>query len=302
MNAAPASPRIPRIDPAALRRHLARAATREPAWLHGEIARRMAGRLSLVRRAPATVLDWWSPTSASAEPLARHCPQAQVTPIGFDDRPRPAPAGTSPWWRRLAGRAGASAPAVPATPPPADLLWANMMLHWVDDRPAMLARWHAALQVDGFLMFSCFGPDTLRELREVWAALGWGEPCSAWTDMHDLGDDLVHAGFTDPVMDMERIALTWDSPAALLAELRTLGLNTSPARHPGWRGRAWRARLDTELTRRLAGPDGRLRLGFEIVYGHAFRTVTAPRVQPQTSISLDEMREMTRRRNPGRTE
>ena len=299
----PTAHRTPRIDPAALQRHLRRATGHAAPWLHEEIARRMADRLSLVRRQPTRVIDWWSPTSGSATLLKAQYPQASLLPCGCDDQPLPeAPrTGTaSRWWQRLIGQPARAEG--PAAPPTAELLWANMMLHWVDDLPALLPRWHAALEVDGFLMFSCFGPDTLKELRAVSADLGWGPPGSPWIDMHDLGDELVHAGFADPVMDMERLTLTWDSPAALLAELRGLGCNTAPARQPGLRSRDWRRKLDAALTQHLTGADGRLHLGFEIIYGHAFRPVTRARMQAQTEISLDAMREMTRQRNPGRTE
>lgn len=299
---ATARQRPPRIDPAALHRHRQQAARRAAPWLHEEIARRMAERLSLVLRQPARVIDWWSPASGSTALLQARYPQARLLPYGCDDQPLPEPAGSAPaparWWQRITGRASPADPAPPAT---AELLWANMMLHWVEDLPALLSRWHAALEVDGFLMFSCFGPDTLQELRAVYAELGWGPPASAWIDMHDLGDALVQAGFADPVMDMERLTLTWDSPAALLAELRGLGRNTAPAREPGLRSRSWRSRLDAALVRGLAGPDGRLRLSFEIVYGHAFRPVARAPVQSRTEISLDAMREMTRQRNPGRS-
>jgi malonyl-CoA O-methyltransferase len=103
-------------------------------------------------------------------------------------------------------------------------------------------------------------------------------------------------------MDMEHLTLTWDSPQALLAELRGLGRNTASARQPGLRGRQWHQTLMSELTRRLAGPDGRLHLRFEILYGHAFRPVARARMQTETAISLEAMREMTRQRNPGRTD
>jgi malonyl-CoA O-methyltransferase len=299
----PKNPRTPRIDPVALQRHLQQSASRAAPWLHEEIARRMADRLSLVRRQPSRVIDWWSPTSGSASLLKTQYPQARVLRYGCDDRPLTDPPGSGAgprWWQRLTGQ---SAPAgAPAAPPTAELLWANMMLHWVDDLPALLPRWHAALEVDGFLMFSCFGPDTLKELRVVYAELGWGAPGSAWIDMHDLGDELVHAGFADPVMDMEHLTLTWDSPKALLAELRGLGRNTACARQPGLRSRQWRTRLEAALTRHLTGADGRLHLRFEIIYGHAFRPVARVRMQAQTEISLDAMREMTRQRNPGRTD
>jgi len=170
------------------------------------------------------------------------------------------------------------------------MLWANMALHMAADPQALIAQWHRALAVDGFLMFSCLGPDTLRELRGLYRALGWPPPGHEFTDMHDWGDMLVHAGFAEPVMDMERITLTWETPARLLAELRELGANLHPARFAGLRGRGWRARLERELDAALRTADGRLALTFEIVYGHALKPAPRLRVSDQSAISLQDMR------------
>ena len=178
-------------------------------------------------------------------------------------------------------------------PPPAsvDMLWANMALHESADPQALLAQWHQALKVDGFLMFSCLGPDTARELRALYARLGWPPAGHELTDMHDWGDMLVHAGFAEPVMDMERITLTFASPERLLRELRELGRNLHPLRFAGLRGRGWYAKLLAAL-QQLAQPgeDGQLRLTFEVVYGHAFKAVRRPVIAPETRVSLDEMR------------
>jgi malonyl-CoA O-methyltransferase len=275
---------------------LVQAALVQAPWLHEEVARRMAERLSVIRSAPATVLDWWGHFSGSAQPLAQACPHARrivVVPTpALQQRTAAAPA---PWWSPRRWSA-ATAPVLEAEVPPASgqLLWANMMLHAVSDAPALMAAWRRAIAVDGFLMFSCFGPDTLAELRALYTSLGWPPPAIAFTDMHDIGDALVHAGFADPVMDQEHLTLTWDSPGALLAELRTLGANTHPERFAGLRTPRWRQRLEHEIGARLAGADGRLRLTFEIVYGHAFNPAPRPRVAGRTEVSLDEMRTMVK--------
>jgi malonyl-CoA O-methyltransferase len=112
-------------------------------------------------------------------------------------------------------------------------------------------------------------------------------------DMHDIGDLLVHAGFADPVMDQEHIALTWPSADALLDELHTLGANTSPSRHPGLRTPRWREQLRVRL-QRLADREGRLRLSFEIVYGHAFNPAPRAAVAARTEVPLDAKRAMVR--------
>ncbi len=165
-----------------------------------------------------------------------------------------------PWWRRM------TAPALHQGPLPqgaVQMLWANMALHMSPQPQVLIGQWHRALAPEGFLMFSCLGPDTLRELRTLYRALGWPPSGHDFTDMHDWGDMLVHAGFAEPVMDMERITLTWETPARLLDELRELGANLHPARFAALRGRRWRERLDAELAggpapaRRPTGADFR---------------------------------------------
>jgi malonyl-CoA O-methyltransferase len=255
----------------------------------------MAQRLAIVRRQPLAVIDWWGHTGASGAVLAAAYPRARRIVVEPSDELalRSSGAANAPWWR--AGRSSRAAEIRSEDPGPgsAQLLWANMMLHAVADPPALLARWQRVLAADGFLMFSSLGPGTLRELRELYRRLGWPAPAPEFVDMHDLGDMLVHAGFADPVMDQETLMLTWDGPQALLAELRSLGGNASPLRWAGLRTPRWRERLHAELNS-LAGRDGRLRLSFEIVYGHAFKAAPRTPLTGETSVGLEDMRAMLR--------
>lgn len=280
-------------------RRLARAS--EPPWLHREVARRMAERLAIVRLQPALIVDWWSWLGAGAPLLAQAYPKARRIAVEPNAalHERSAAAAQRPWWSPQRWQGGAAPVLDEAQQLPAgvQLVWANMMLHAVVDPPALFERWQRALAVDGFVMFSCLGPGTLRELRALYQRLGWPVPTPAFVDMHDLGDMLVHAGFADPVMDQETLTLRWDNAAALLAELRSLGGNTSPSRGAGLRTPRWRERLERELAA-LAGPDGKPTLSFEVAYGHAFRA--APRLQAgeATRVSLDDMRTMVRSGRP----
>ena len=173
------------------------------------------------------------------------------------------------------------------------MLWANMALHEAPDPQALLAEWHAALKVGGFLMFSCLGPDTAIELRALYQQLGWPPAGHELTDMHDWGDMLVAAGFAEPVMDMERITLTFDTPARLLAELAGLGRNYHPARFAGLRGRAWRAQLEKAMGDNFPrAADGRLALTFEVIYGHALKPKPKVLVSALSSVSMQDMRSM----------
>ncbi len=184
------------------------------------------------------------------------------------------------------------------------MLWANMALHMAADPQALLTQWQEAVAVDGFLVFSCLGPDTLRELRAVYAALGWPAPAHEFTDMHDWGDMLVQAGFAEPVMDMERIRLSFATPERLLQELRGLGRNLSRHRFAGLRGRRWHGVLQQALAQQLvsAEEDGRLTVTFEVIYGHAFKPAPRLPVQAETAVSLDQMRDALRQRNKNRTD
>jgi malonyl-CoA O-methyltransferase len=174
------------------------------------------------------------------------------------------------------------------------MLWSNMRLHMAADPQALMRHWHEALAVDGFLMFSCLGPDTLKELRALYAALGWPPATHEFTDMHDWGDMLVHGGFAEPVMDMERITLAFDTPERLLQELRELGANLHPGRFAALRGRRWHAALLREIDKQLRGADGKLTLTFEVIYGHAIKPLPRARVGEESAVPLADMRAMLR--------
>ncbi|MBE7366592.1 class I SAM-dependent methyltransferase [Ramlibacter pallidus] len=297
-----ASPdRPPTIHPAAAARWQ-RAAPAASPWLHEEVGRRMAERLEWIKRAPAAWADW-EPVRGGLEAHAlvgKRYPQAGTHVV----EPDPARAAIarerlgSPWWRRLGGGARTAFGPVPAGG--VQMLWSNMQLHMEADPQALMRQWHDALAVDGFLMFSCLGPDTLRELRSAYAEAGWPPPAHEFTDMHDWGDMLVQGGFAEPVMDMERITLSFETPQRLLRELRELGANLHPARFPGLRGRRWRDALHALISRALRGPDGQLALTFEVVYGHALKPLPRAKLAESSAISMADMRAMLQSERRGR--
>jgi malonyl-CoA O-methyltransferase len=292
--AEPDTPSSRRLDDVAVAAALRRLARRSEApWLHGEVARRMAERLALIRLQPQRIADWWSFLGGGEAALRGAYPRAEV--VAVEPTPELVARHQAPWWspRRLMGARPAATLDGEALDAPVQLVWANMMLHAVKDPPALMTRWQRALSADGFVMFSCFGPDTLRELRALYARRGWPAPAPDFVDMHDLGDMLVEAGFADPVMDQETIRLSWPTPQAALAELRTLGGNASPSRAAGLRTPGWKAALEREL-QSLADSGGRLSLGFEIAYGHAFKALPRAQAGEPTTVSLDEMRTLVR--------
>jgi len=295
------SPLPPSLDPAAAARWSRRLVSVSP-WLHEEIAGRMQQRLDVIRLRPEAWLDW-EPLRGGLqahEALQRrypnaarwlHCAQPQEAAQVLAHC-QPA------WWQPARWRARPLRMGLPAAGQ-VQMVWANMSLHQSADPMGLIRQWHQALSTDGFVMFSCLGPDTLRQLRALYCQQGWGEPAHEMTDMHDWGDMLVQAGFAEPVMDMERITLTYASPERLLQELRELGRNLHRERWQGLRGRGWQGRLLQGL-QTLAAPEheGRLALTFEVIYGHAIKPLPRARVQAHSEIAVDDLRQMLRTPRP----
>ena len=293
----------PTLDPAAAHRWAARLLPAS-AWLHEEVARRMQERLDVIKLQPQAWADWEPLRGGLQAHLALRAryPRADVWPVVAQpaEAARVQAQTTAAWWRP----ARWTGPKVQAGWPGAasvQMVWANMLLHQVPDPQELIGQWQRALAVDGFLMFSCLGPDTLRELRAVHAAMGWPAPSHDFTDMHDLGDMLVQAGFAEPVMDMERITLTFETPERLLQELRELGRNLHAARFGALRGRGWRQQwLQAVAEKGERDPAGQLKLTFEVVYGHALKPKPRSRMLPESQIGLDDMRQMLADRRSSR--
>ena len=282
--------RPPTIDPQAASHWQQQAPSPSP-WLHEEVGRHMEERLAWIKRQP-TAWAHWEPVNGGLQThqlIVRRYPQATCHVTEFTpERASYAQARLrKPWWTLAGWKRG---PARFDIPPESSvqMLWSNMALHMAADPQALIGQWHRALKVDGFVMFSCLGPDTLSGLREVYRAKAWPAPTHQFTDMHDWGDMLVQAGFAEPVMDMERITLSFATAERLLEELRGLGRNLQPQRFAALRGRQWRRELLDELGRRP------LQLEFEVIYGHAFKPSPRLSVRPETVLSLAQMRDTLR--------
>lgn len=277
----------------------------ESDFLRREVAQRMHERLALIKIQPRQVLDAGCGEGADLPLLQQYYADAQV--MGIDAslamlavaRQRQFEAASS-MHRLLSRFLPASLAAqtkgapllcadfaqLPLAPNSADLVWSNLALHWHPQPDRVFAEWRRILRVDGLLMFSCFGPDTFKEIRSAFAEADRRSHALPFVDMHDFGDMLVNAGFSTPVMDMEIITVTYASAEKLLGDVRAWGGNPLADRLRGLTGRkAWR-RMHEALERSHRN-DGKIPLTFEIIYGHAFRPVPKTTSSGETIIRLD---------------
>jgi malonyl-CoA O-methyltransferase len=255
-------------------------------FLYREVERRMLERLDLVKLAPVNqVLDVGCGPGQSLASLAVRYPGASMIGMDFAERslavasgaaaPDGSPsagsaAGLARGARRLFARLGiggaqplpatmplwfaADAHALPLASDSIDMVWSNLAAHWFDDPLAAVAEWHRVIRPGGLLMFSAFGVDTLKELGPAQPDAGW----PAFQDMHDWGVALASAGFADPVMDAERLTLTYEDPARLGDDARRL-LARDAVPEP-----------ESAVAQAARDAGGGLRLSIELIQGHAW--------------------------------
>lgn len=269
----------PFVDARQVRRNFARAASHYDgvAVLQREVASRMLERLDYVKIAPRCVVDLGCGTGASLTALGERYPDARLYGVDVSEamlrianRQRSRLRWMLPFLRgpKSASLLAAEAQALPLKNGAAGLVWSNLMLHWLVDPLPVFREIHRVLEVGGLLMFSTLGPDTLKELRACFSD-GY-EHTQRFVDMHDYGDMLLECGYADPVMDVERLTMTYPSLDVLFKELRLNGSTCAMVeRRRGLMGRhAWKNACDAYEQFRI---EGRLPATFEVVHGHAWK-------------------------------
>ncbi len=267
------------IDKIQVRNSFDRAAASydQAAILQHEVSDRMLSRLDYIKHLPNMILDAGSGTGYGTRKLRLRYPEASILAVDiaqamhFQARPP-----ISLWKRLLAGRGNQTfyvcgdIEQMPLKDSCAGLVWSNLTLQWCNDLNRTIAEMHRVLQIDGLFMFSTFGPDTLKELRQAFRSADSYNHVNRFTDMHDIGDMLVHNGFATPVMDMEYITLTYDDVISLMRDLKAIGAhNATQGRRRGLTGKiSWQTAINYYETLRT---EGKLPATFEIVYGHAWK-------------------------------
>ena len=261
-----------------------------------------------MRIAPSVVLDVGCGSGTHTGALAQRFPDATVIAV---DQSRAMVARAAPiapkqgWFARLTSANGkngnarkgetrglvADMNALPLPRDHADVLWSNFALQWANDLPALFAEWNRVLKVGGVMMFTAPGPDTLIELRR---AISRDEAVAdkyvhKFTDLHDIGDMLVHAGFADPVMDMEVITLEYATTDVLWRDLKAQGASNSMQTRA--RGLTTPRKLHAicaalEAGRRDGGP---IRMSVEVIYGHAWKVAPKKTAEGHGIVRLESI-------------
>jgi malonyl-CoA O-methyltransferase len=265
----------------------------EAAILQKTVADRVDERLSLTTIEAHTILDVGSGTGLLTEKIIARYPLAQCFAVDLSESmlvqsqprlesPRFPGLGTTVnallkncaftkvLTHKTATRINADVYQLPFADGSVDLIVSNLMLQWCDDPDAVFAEFRRVSRPEGLLMFTTFGPDTLKELRQAWQVADTNyEHVNHFIDMHDIGDALIRAGFGQPVMDMELFTLTYDKPMGVLKDLKAIGAtNANQNRSQGLMGK-------TKFNAMLAAYEGLRKEGkipatYEVVHGHAW--------------------------------
>jgi malonyl-CoA O-methyltransferase len=258
------------LDPARVRSSFSRSARRydSVAVLQSRVREELLGRLDVIRLHPAVVLDLGAGTGHASAALKRRYRSSQVVALDLAEGMLREARRRQTLLRRF-GRVCADAARLPLRGGSVDLVFSNLTLHWCNDPDAVFRECRRVLRPGGLLTFTTFGPDTLVELRRAWSAADGHTHVNRFIDMHDLGDALVRCGLAEPVMDVERITLTYPEVRDLMLDLKAMGARNANAGRPrGLTGKTALRRMVAayETARR----DGRLPATCEVVYGQAW--------------------------------
>ncbi len=211
------------------------------------------------------VVDLGCATGSATRRLARRFRGAKIMAVDLSRQMLEQCRGKQGWFSKVSA-IQADASALPFADQGIDIVFANLMLPWADDLAQLAEEVSRVLREDGLFVFATLGPDSLLELRDAWADVDDYEHVNRFLDMHDVGDALVRAGLREPVLDVDRLTVTYDNAAALFRDLTASGARNALTNRN--RSLVGKGRLEA-VRRHLegAGPGDKISLDLELVYG-----------------------------------
>ena len=245
-------------------------------FVHAVTRDGLLNRLDPLLLQPATILDLGSATGATGRALRKRFKRAHIVSLDLSRAMLGAARKNRPWLSRMSFVQG-DARRLPFADGTFDLVAANQMLPWEPEPQSVFEEVARVLRKGGVFAFATLGPDSLREIDRAWASVDDRPHVNRFPDMHDVGDGLVRAGLADPVLDVDRLAVSYEHPARLFADLTRAGARNKHVDRD--RGLAGKARFQA-MTGALASTrsDGRILLDLELVYGHCWGS--GPRRDP----------------------
>jgi len=261
------------LDKHAIRQHFERATETYDvaAVLQKEIAKRLCERLDYIKLQPKRVLDVGCGTGYITADLLKRYPKSQVIALDLAlNMAQKSQQHRAGLFRSKPLAICADAEQLPLKNESADLVISNLMLQWTNNLADTFRGFHATLAPNGLLMFTTFGPDTLKEVRESWASVDNSPHTSTFADMHEIGDALLGAGFINPVTDMETITITYANVRQLMRDIKQIGAtNSDDARQKGLMGKQ-KLKAFEQAYEQFKTSDGLYPATWEIIYGHAW--------------------------------
>jgi malonyl-CoA O-methyltransferase len=253
-----------------VRRRFDRAATNfgHADFVHRRTADAMLQRMQPMTVEPQLIVDLGAAAGSDSAALARRFRRARVIGIDFS-LGMLRQARRNRRWLSKPRDVCADACQLPLRDGAVDLVFANLLLPWIDPPDLLFREVARVMRRDGLFVFSSLGPASLVALRDAWCHVDGDPHVHRFADMHDIGDALLRNGLRDPVLDVDPMRITYRNADALLADLTASGSRN--CLHDRRRSLTGKQRFAAFVERLERGQvDGILPLGLEIVFGHAW--------------------------------
>jgi len=231
------------------------------ALLQKEIAIRLNAKLDVIAGNSEVIVDLGAGTGLLSQQLSKRFPDSQLVCLDFAQ----TSLKNNPSKNRLCG----DAYQLPLADNSVDMIISSLMMQWCPDLNQLFSECHRVLKNDGLILFSTFGPDTLKELKKSWSVVDSDTHVNTFTDMHDIGDQMLQNGFQSPVMEMEKLVLTYQTVTDLLRDLKAIGAQTVNDRSKSLMGKD-KFQLMIKMYESYRTKE-KLPATYEVIYGHAWK-------------------------------